>query len=99
MKRIKKQRIFAKKKLKNVKKFDEHVLKYWDLSRAARGVLEEGARTCIRCCQELQVPLLDEGPVAGGVPELKGSIGEGPNQTNYSDQSSVRILAKFRNFR
>ena len=32
-------------------------------------------------------------------PELKGSIGEGPNQTNYSDQSSVRILPKFRNFR
>ena len=25
-------------------------------------------------------------------PELKGSIGEGPNQTNYSDRSSVRIL-------
>ena len=32
-------------------------------------------------------------------PELKGSIGEGPNQTNYSDRSSVKILAKFRNFR
>ena len=31
------------------------------------------------------------------VPELKGSIGEGPNQTNYSDRSSVRILSKFRN--
>ena len=30
--------------------------------------------------------------------ELKGSVGEGPNQTNFSDQSSVRILAKFRNF-
>ena len=30
--------------------------------------------------------------------ELKGSIGEGPNQTNYSDRSSVRILAKFNNF-
>ena len=26
------------------------------------------------------------------LPELKGSIGEGPNQTNYSDRSSVRIL-------
>ena len=25
-------------------------------------------------------------------PGLKGSIGEGPNQTNYSDRSSVRIL-------
>ena len=31
-------------------------------------------------------------------PELKGSVGEGPNQTNYSDRSSVRILSKFRNF-
>ena len=30
---------------------------------------------------------------------LKGSVGEGPNRTNYSDQSPVRILAKFRNFR
>ena len=27
-------------------------------------------------------------------PRLKGSVGEGPNQTNYSEQSSVRILAK-----
>ena len=32
------------------------------------------------------------------LPKLKGSVGEGPNQTNYSDRSSVRILAKFRNF-
>ena len=32
-------------------------------------------------------------------PELKGSVGEGPNQTNYSNRSSVRFLAKFRNFR
>ena len=33
-------------------------------------------------------------------PKLKGSIGEGPNQTNYSAWSSVRILPKisFRNF-
>ena len=28
-------------------------------------------------------------------PELKGSVGEGPNRTNYSDRSSVRILSKF----
>ena len=45
-----------------------------------------------------------EGDVAcpereGCGPKLKGSVGEGPNQTNYSDRSSVRILAKFRNFR
>ena len=34
-------------------------------------------------------------------PELKGSVGEGPNQTNYSDRGSVRILSKlkFRSFR
>ena len=31
------------------------------------------------------------------VPKLKGSVGEGPKQTNYSDLSSVRILSKFRN--
>ena len=31
--------------------------------------------------------------------KLKGSVGEGPNQTNYSDLSSVKILSKFRNFR
>ena len=32
-------------------------------------------------------------------PELKGSVGEGPSRTNYCDQSSVKICAKFRNFR
>ena len=26
------------------------------------------------------------------LPELKGSIGEGPNNSNFSDQSSVKIL-------
>ena len=31
-------------------------------------------------------------------PKLKGSVGEGPNQTNYSDRSSVRIRSKFTNF-
>ena len=31
-------------------------------------------------------------------PKLKGSVGEGPNQTNYSDQSSVKILSKFNAF-
>ena len=31
--------------------------------------------------------------------KLKGSIGEGPNHSNFSDQSSVRILSKFRNVR
>ena len=29
----------------------------------------------------------------GLYPELKGSIGEGPNHSNFSDQSSVNILA------
>ena len=38
-------------------------------------------------------------PPAAAAPELKGSVGEGPNQTNYSDQSLIRILAKFKNFR
>ena len=38
------------------------------------------------------------------IPKLKGSIGEGPNHSNFSDRSSVRILgieilSKFRNFR
>ena len=37
-------------------------------------------------------------PAARWTSKLKGSIGEGPNQTNYSDQSSVRILSNFRNF-
>ena len=27
-------------------------------------------------------------------PKLKGSIGEGPNHSNFSDRSSVKILAK-----
>ena len=31
--------------------------------------------------------------------ELKGSIGEGPNHSNFSHQSSVKVLSKFRNFR
>ena len=28
----------------------------------------------------------------GSYPEFKGSIGEGPSHSNFSDQSSVRIL-------
>ena len=35
----------------------------------------------------------------GTLPELKGSIGEGSNHSNFSHQSSVRILAKIKNFR
>ena len=31
--------------------------------------------------------------------KLKGSIGEGPKHSNFSDQSSNKILAKFRNVR
>ena len=41
------------------------------------------------------VPVYAEGIVAMRKAELKGSVDEGPNQTNYSDRSSVRILAKF----
>ena len=38
-------------------------------------------------------------PPAACAAWLKGSIGEGPNHSNYSDQSSVRIRSKFRNLR
>ena len=38
-------------------------------------------------------------PVDWPEAELKGSIGEGPDHSNFSDRSSVRILSKFRNFR
>ena len=34
----------------------------------------------------------ERGPVERG-PGLKGSIGEGPNQTNYSHQSSVKMTS------
>ena len=37
-------------------------------------------------------------PIEEFFPQLKGSIGEGPNHSNFSDQSSVRIRSKFRNF-
>ena len=44
-----------------------------------------------------------EGPPEDAAePELKGSIGEGPNHSNFSDRSSVRILSKrivIKNFR
>ena len=31
-------------------------------------------------------------------PRLKGSIGEGPNHSNFSDESSVNIVSEFRKF-
>ena len=31
-------------------------------------------------------------------PELKGSIGEGSNHSNFSHQSSVKIMSKFNGF-
>ena len=41
------------------------------------------------------VPRGDAGAKADrGEPELKGSVGEGPNRTNYCDQHSVKIPAK-----
>ena len=47
-------------------------------------------------------PQVDGEDARGGTSEsqskLKGSIGEGSNHSNYSDQSSVRILSKFRIF-
>ena len=40
-----------------------------------------------------------KGPASGGFePGLKGSIGEGSNHSNYSDQSSVTIPSKFNPF-
>ena len=35
-------------------------------------------------------------PIEEFFPQLKGSIGEGPNHSNFSDRSSVSILSKFR---
>ena len=43
--------------------------------------------------------LLTQAAIIASGSELKGSVGEGPNHSNYSDRSSVRIIAKFRNFR
>ena len=40
----------------------------------------------------LQSTVLVDPRVRQPPPKLKGSVGEGPNQTNYSDRSSVRIL-------
>ena len=33
-------------------------------------------------------------PIEEFFPQLKGSIGEGPNHSNFSDRNSVRILSK-----
>ena len=65
------------------------------LVRRVRGVAEEEGAAARAAAGPRAAPA--EPP--GRAPELKGSVGEGPNQTNYSDRSSVRILAKFRNFR
>ena len=47
---------------------------------------------------DLQVTIIYARPQVDAEQEagLKGSVGEGPNRTNYSDQSSVRILSKFK---
>ena len=58
-----------------------------------RGV--ERRRLCAAAERRVLLGLL----LRGRRPELKGSIGEGPNQSNFSDRSSVRIHSKFRNFR
>ena len=50
-------------------------------------------------CHRTYLNGLQEGDQVRFAAELKGSVGEGPNQTNYSDRSSVRIRSKFRNFR
>ena len=44
-------------------------------------------------------PRSSAGPAAAGPrPELKGSIGEGTNRSNFSDQSSVNIVSELRKF-
>ena len=56
---------------------------------------EDGERLAKLLAEEPWGALLGLG---GSPAELKGSIGEGPNHSNFSDRS-VRILSTFRNFR
>ena len=49
------------------------------------------------CTQLANVDVLQ--CLGGLAAKLKGSIGEGPNHSNFSHQSLVKILSKFRNFR
>ena len=49
--------------------------------------------------QALQTLNRERGRMGESLPGLKGSIGEGSNHSNFSQQSSVEILSKFRNFR
>ena len=43
-------------------------------------------------------PAHEEGRREGRAPKLKGSIGEWSNHSNFSHQSSVKILSKFNAF-
>ena len=73
-----------------------------EVPAGAREPREHAALPAARAVAEPEAAARGEGAERVGArlePELKGSVGEGPNQTNYSDRSSVRILAKFRNFR
>ena len=59
------------------------------------GVVEAGPAEGQRLLRRVRVAVggvhVHEAP-RQRAPGLNGSIGEGPNQTNYSDRSSVRIL-------
>ena len=69
-----------------------------NLSTLRRGLQRGGrckaARAAVRAARHHRVDRC-LGRVA---PELKGSIGEGPNHSNFSHQSSVNVVLEFRNF-
>ena len=69
--------------------------------RFQRRFFENGPRKGLQTDTLEKVP--DAPPVkvkrtAPRYPKLKGSIGEGPNHSNFSDRSSVRILSEFNAF-
>ena len=52
----------------------------------------------LRLVSGMILKIEEEFRVAQSEPELKGSIGEGPNHSNFSDQISVNIVPEFNNF-
>ena len=54
--------------------------------------LDEGLYRWVR----LTARALGHGSLNPRSPKLKGSIGEGPNHSNFSDQSAVNIVSEFR---
>ena len=74
-------------------------------SEGARAWVEQRARATLRgpvqvvwrhLGEHLYLALPDL--VRASRPKLKGSIGEGPNHSNFSDESSVNIVSEFRKF-